>query len=325
MDASAQARGDSGDLGARRGQVRLGSAHRGVLDLMQRVLRPGGDLVAEFPTALGPGARGEVLWIGPDQRPEAALAVLPTDVHGARMPLRLGLVGSVCTDPEHRGRGLASALLEAAEERAAELGCDGLLLWADDPEFYRRRGFGEVGTELNLTFRAEQLETLPRVDARPVALRQAGELLDLYRQHGQRAERSRSEFESLLATPGMSALAAWNGSRCVAYALCGRGGDLQGVVHEWGGEALAVLGLVRAHGERLLQTRSWPSYQLAVLAPTGAREWCALAVEAGAQAHLGFLGMGKGIRTTGRHLLREALPTGELEGPQGFLWGLDSI
>jgi uncharacterized protein (DUF952 family)/GNAT superfamily N-acetyltransferase len=58
-------------------------------------------------------------------------------------------VDSVMTDPAHRGRGYADALLGRALQLAAEAGCDLVVLEAvaDDwpRQWYARRGFAEVG------------------------------------------------------------------------------------------------------------------------------------------------------------------------------------
>ena len=61
--------------------------------------------------------------------------------HGADHPV--GLLGSVATAPDHRGRGLATRVLEAALDHLAPH-TDAVLLWAERPELYRRRGFVAV-------------------------------------------------------------------------------------------------------------------------------------------------------------------------------------
>ncbi len=310
--------------------LHAGRLRPGVLGLMQRVLRPGGDLAAEYPTVLGPEARGEVHWVGSVDLPEAASAFEVVTVRGGPRALRLGLVGSVCTAERSRGRGHASALLDFASERALEAGCDALMLWADDSEFYARRGFEEVGTELDVSFRAEQLIDLPRVPARFAGAAEAPELIELYRRHAARTERDVASFARLLNGPGLETLVAWDGRRCRAYAVCGRGADLQGVVHEWGGEPEAVLGLVRAHGERLLRQDLWPPYELVLFAPAGpvcpaGIDVTRAALDLGADVQVGSLGMARPIGSQGARVLAECLPLRTPGVPQGFLWGLDSI
>lgn len=292
---------------------------------MQRVLRPAGNLAAEYPTVLGAEARGEALWIGSADLPEAALALDFVSVRGAERVLRLGLVGSVCTAEHARGRGHASALLDLATERAATEGCAALLLWPDDANFYARRGFSEAGTEMDLVFGADRLQHLPRVEAHRAGSLEAPELIPLYLQHRARIDRDVSNFARLLSGPGLETLTCWEAGVCRAYAVCGRGGDMQGVVHEWGGDFEAVLGLVRAHGERLLLNSAWPDYDLVVLAPPGEPTIVQTAIEFGADVRVGCLGMARPISPAGAALLEECLPLRTPDGAQGFLWGLDSI
>lgn len=305
--------------------LRAGRLQPGVLGLMQRVLRPGGNLVAEYPTVFGAEARGEVLWIGSADLPEAALALEVVRMHGAAKELKLGLVGSVCTAEHARGRGHASALLDFAAERAAAAGCDALMLWPDDADFYARRGFAEVGTEMDLIFGADRLLHLPQVEARPAGSAEAPELMALYNDHAARTDRDVASFARLLNGPGLATLVSWEGTKCRAYAVCGRGGDMQGVVHEWGGEFEIALGLVRAHGERLLLNSAWPDYDLVMLAPPGNPQVIQTAIEFGARVHLGSLGMARSVTPTGDALLKECLPLRNPDQTQGFLWGLDSI
>jgi predicted N-acetyltransferase YhbS len=57
-------------------------------------------------------------------------------------PIRLAGIGGVFTIKEHRGRGHARALIEAAIERAGALGHDTALLMSEiGPEYYERLGF----------------------------------------------------------------------------------------------------------------------------------------------------------------------------------------
>lgn len=305
--------------------LRSGRLHPGVLGLMQRVLRPGGDLAAEYPTVLGPEARGEILWAGSADLPDAALALEPVTVVGGAQELRLGLVGSVCTAEHARGRGYASALLDLAAERAEAAGCAALLLWADDASFYVRRGFSEVGTEMDLAFSPSHLLHLPKVEARPAGSAEAPELMALYAEHAARTDRDVASFARLLNGPGLETLVVWEGGECRAYAICGRGADLKGVVHEWGGDFESVLGLVRAHGERLLLDSAWPEYDLVVFAPGGAPDLVQIAIEFGARVQTGSLGMARPITPAGATLLGECLPLRNPDATQGFLWGLDSI
>jgi predicted N-acetyltransferase YhbS len=71
----------------------------------------------------------------------AALLSLPLVVDGR--PREVGYLHAVCTHPEHRGRGLARAVIEAALTASEELHETQILL-TSDPALYARFGFETV-------------------------------------------------------------------------------------------------------------------------------------------------------------------------------------
>jgi GNAT superfamily N-acetyltransferase len=161
-------------------------------------------------------------------------------LHDADGPRRVALLGSVATDPEHRGRGHASAVLTAALDAVGPR-CELVLLWAERPELYRRHGCGPGREETCLL-----LARRPRADVggvRPATPADPGQLHALHRRKPMRIERSPGVMSGLLTTPGMTTLVLERGGQVAAYACCGKGADLQGHWHELGGsdEALAEL------------------------------------------------------------------------------------
>jgi hypothetical protein len=61
-------------------------------------------------------------------------------------------------------------------------------------------------------------------------------------------------MSGLLTTPGMNALVLERDGQVVAYACCGKGADLQGHWHEFGGDDADVALLLQAGMHRLGQT-----------------------------------------------------------------------
>jgi hypothetical protein len=59
-------------------------------------------------------------------------------------------------------------------------------------------------------------------------------------------DRSVAEFETLLRVPRTFLHVLEEGDRVAGYCVEGRGRDLQGVIHEWGGDPSAVARLIRA-------------------------------------------------------------------------------
>lgn len=58
--------------------------------------------------------------------------------------------GWVVTDPEYRGKGLASHVLAALEDHAAEKGANAMMLATATPDFYRKRGYRTIHADTGL-------------------------------------------------------------------------------------------------------------------------------------------------------------------------------
>jgi len=281
--------------------------------MLAHALRDGRPLGAEYPLIFGEGAPGRLVTVEEEGVPVAGCATLARDVLAPPGRLRLGLIGSVGTDEVHRGRGLASAALKEAQRELADQGCAIALLWAEDADFYDRRGWSPIGSEVDHLIVPELAPLLPE---RPgVRVANAGDfdvIHDLYCAHTSRVERGREESRALLACPGTSTLVLETDGMLVAYACLGRGEDLHGAVHEWGGGPLDVLALVRRHLEGSPQP-------LALMSPRdeqGVHRYLAVAGIAGA---VGILGMGKLISTEAAARTLEPLV-----GPEGCVTAIEA-
>lgn len=258
--------------------------------LMERVLRDGAAIDGEFPLVFRQGFPGKVVSLGDPEGVRSACTVIARDLVCPGARLRVGLVGSVSTDPEFRSQGLATRVLESAERALAAEGAALALLWADDPRFYFARGYRPAGAEDDYAIGESELELLPRLDGvRPARPEDSGAIHALYREHPSRVERSRGETAALLECPGMTTLVHASGARVTGYACLGRGRDLEGTIHEWGGSPGAVLGLVRAHAER---RAGEPTF---LMAPTTATELRERMDALGVPCSRGVLGLAKVI------------------------------
>jgi GNAT superfamily N-acetyltransferase len=276
------------------------------LELMTSVLRPRGDIAAEYPLALGAEGPGQVVSLCEDGTILSSCAVLERELLHPEGKTRVGLIGSVVTRPDARGRGLATKLLEHAEGRLRATGCEHALLWADDPTFYSRRGYALDGYEVDfLVDRA--LGELPTegFNVRPLRVGDEALLHELYLRHEARVERSLEETARLLTCPGMRVSLAEREGECVAYVCYGRGGDLAGVAHEWGGDPRGVLSCLAA---LLRETEA-----IFVMAPGNPGPLGELLDSLGAPRANGRLGMSKPLGA------ERSLPA------EAFIWGLDSI
>jgi GNAT superfamily N-acetyltransferase len=266
------------------------SREREARELMERVLRGSASLAGEYPLLFGERAAGELLSVEEQREVRAACGLLVRELVCGRERLRVGLIGSVCTHPEHRGRGLGRRLLERAEARLAEQGCTLAWLWADEPGFYERLGWRRAGCEVVFALDAATLERVA-VDAtariRAAAPDDFAALHRLYEGHATRVDRTLGESRALLSGPGIATLVLERGRDVAAYACLGRGADFAGCVHEWAGAPDDVLRLVREHAARSAAAT------LHLMGPCDAHELRARLDLLGVAAHAGVLGMVK--------------------------------
>ncbi len=145
---------------------------------------------------------------------------------------RVCLIGAVATALSHRGRGIASRLVSLAcrwaEDRQAQL----VVLWGSEHKMYQRLGFELCGRQVRVPIREIVQEAamggelgrgwVPAIWDR-LRCRKTGLLLEDGDLVWMREHRGTQWY--------------WSGSRenPSAYAAVGRGIDLPGMVHEWGG------------------------------------------------------------------------------------------
>lgn len=277
--------------------------------LMGRVHRGGGSLADEYPLVFREGFPGRVVALGEGADVRSACAILerPLLVDGARV--RAGLIGSVSTDPAYRHQGLATRVLLQAEQELRDRGCLFSLLWADDPRYYFARGYRPIGWEVDLTLGPATAARIDPVPVRPARTDDAADIHRLYEQHERRVARTAEETTALLECPGMKTLVAEQDGHVLAYGCVGRGGDLSGTVHEWGGPTDLVLGIARAH-HGAWSARSG-SGELFVMSSPDEHELIDRCIELGAEVAHGILGLGKLLdRRAGAELLQSRAASG---------------
>jgi N-acetylglutamate synthase-like GNAT family acetyltransferase len=159
--------------------------------------------------------------------------------------LKVAAIGSVLTDPSFRNQGLSHEILESSLAAANANGADFAILWTDLYEFYRKMGFELAGREISLV-----IEENPDVAAGPLRLMKSNmispeAILRLYQQHPCGSIRNVEEIRKNLQIPNSRVYSAWGSdNQLLAYAVEGKGADLKGYVHEWGGGVSALLPLL---------------------------------------------------------------------------------
>jgi GNAT superfamily N-acetyltransferase len=172
-------------------------------------------------------------------------------VHGATGPFACCLLGSVATAPNHRGKGLAGAVLRAALAANADA-ADHTLLWAERAELYERAGFVVGASEPCLV--VARRPHAPMAGVRLLTIGDHAAAHALHQQKPMRVDRDLPTMSALLTTPGMQALGLERDGALVAYACCGKGADLQGHWHEFAGADADVATLIQAGMHHLGQT-----------------------------------------------------------------------
>lgn len=260
--------------------------------LMERVLRDGGPIAPEYPLGLDARFGGRIVTIEEEGRVLSACAVLVRDFVIGTLSLRCGLIGSVCTAPEARGRGLATELLRRAEAELASEGCMLAMLWADEARFYDERGWRPIGAEVDFAFDpAQETRLAGESGIRAAALDDRGAIHRLYTLHRERVERSPQETAALLSSPGIETLVLQRERDVVAYSCRGRGKDFDRTVHEWAGSDRDVLALVREHMLRAkVRGEHGPTF---LITPPGAKSLHERLRGLGIRWNEGVLAMGK--------------------------------
>ncbi len=117
-----------------------------VVKLANSVFRPRGNasMQVQFPLLYAPQNAANLRIFADDGRPIALIAMFERDVYLAGTRHRACCIGSVCTDPECRGQGLATRLLDDARAKALRDGCD-LFLISGGRGLYTRQGYVDVG------------------------------------------------------------------------------------------------------------------------------------------------------------------------------------
>jgi GNAT superfamily N-acetyltransferase len=111
--------------------------------------------------------------------------------------IQVGSIGSVCTDPAYRGKGLASQILDVVEAKAQKEGIQVLLI-SGERSLYTRRQCIQVGGFIEFSLKGRQPATAPDFEMHTYQVEDTPEIYALYNQEPVRFYRSHEEFSTLL-------------------------------------------------------------------------------------------------------------------------------
>ncbi|RLI27534.1 hypothetical protein DRO58_04165, partial [Candidatus Bathyarchaeota archaeon] len=110
--------------------------------------------------------------------------------------VKAGLVGAVCTHPDYRNRGYASALVRDAFRKMREDGVD-LVMVSGKRTLYSRAGCVEAGRVYRFKTRPSTLTVSEEVEVKPYTEDKVMDLVALYQREPVRFKRSLDEFKLL--------------------------------------------------------------------------------------------------------------------------------
>jgi GNAT superfamily N-acetyltransferase len=266
----------------------------GVLHFLNSELRSreGWSIAAEYPAAFSPVNLGNIRIIKNEQNELLSHAVMrPMLLKTPAGLFKVAAIGSVVTSTAHRNQGFSRQIIESCLEAAETHACDFAILWTDLFDFYRKMGFELGGCEISLAIEKEfsvSTEGLKILDSAKVS---AEAIHRVYSQHTVSSLRSLEDTSKYLQIPNMRVYTAWDANGVLkAYAIEGKGADLNGYIHEWGGGVSALLALFS-------HIRKAQNRRITVICPRHSQNLIRQLCEKGAMKSEGFLGMIKLLKT----------------------------
>lgn len=258
-----------------------------ILSFLDKSLRPdkAWSIASEYPTALQPTNLHNIRIIKDGQEVLSHAVLRPLILKTPIAIYKIAAIGSVVTSSEHRQQGLSSQIVEACLDEAAKQNCDLAVLWTNLFDFYRRFGFEVAGSELSILVDQALPARMANVVIKEGANVDPAAILKLYNRHSVGTVRTQDEIRQFLRIPNSRVYTAWdNKGSILAYAVEGKGADLNGYIHEWGGGVTEVMSLVD-------EIRARQQRDLTLIAPAHAVNIADRYRQLGFKIHEGLLGM----------------------------------
>jgi GNAT superfamily N-acetyltransferase len=258
-----------------------------VVSFLDKNLRPEGQwsITSEYPVAFSETNRGNIRIITDNDEVLSHAVVRPMIVKTPVGLFKVGGLGSVVTTDSHRNKGLSTQIIESCLESARAHGCDFAILWTNMYDFYRKMGFELGGSEMSILFdRDIKADTggLKFMESNKVA---AEAIHRIYSQHTVTSLRTLEEMRKYLQIPNSRIYTAWDQQGMLkAYAIEGKGADLDGYIHEWGGGVSALVPLFN----HIHVTQKRP---ITIISPKHAENLLTTLHGHGLKVNDGFLGM----------------------------------
>lgn len=225
----------------------LESEIKNVLGFLDKHLRPGAEwsISAEYPQVFHPANRNNLRIISAQDQVLAHAAIKYHLIKNQLGIFKVAAIGSVVTDPSHRNQGLSQKILESCLLAAQKETADFAILWTDLFDYYRRFGFELAGTEISVVINSALQATPGTFRFMKSNKISPDAILRLYSQHTCTTMRTAEDIRKYLQIPNANVYTAWSTqNELLAYAVEGKGADLRGYIHEWGGGVSSLLPLL---------------------------------------------------------------------------------
>ena len=258
-----------------------------VVKFLDSELRPseGWSIKSEYPLAFSEANLNNIRIITDHDQVLSHAVIRPMILKAPAGLFKVAGLGSVVTSSDRRNEGLSSKTIESCLDAARAHGCDFAILWTNIYDFYRRFGFELGGSELSALIDRDLPVTdegLKIIEGNKIA---AEAIHRLYNQHTVISLRTSEETRKYLQIPNSRVYTAWDTSgQLKAYAIEGKGADLNGYIHEWGGGVSALMPLF-AH---IRKTQGRP---ITVIVPGHSQNLIRTFQSHGIALNQGYLGM----------------------------------
>ncbi|MCB0422408.1 MAG: GNAT family N-acetyltransferase [Bdellovibrionales bacterium] len=260
-----------------------------VIEFLDQQLRPTAtwSIKDEYPLVFSEANRGNIRFVEDEQNNEI-LSHAVSKYLITKTPIgifKVAAIGSVVTNPMYRNKGYSREVLASSLEAAKKHGCDFAILWTDLYDFYRKIGFELAGSEVSLTLNDNFHPPTPLMRIECTSKVSAESLLSLYNNHRVGTIRNIHDMSAYLKIPNMKVYTAWDANnKLLAYAVEGKGADLSGYIHEWGGGVTELMALFKH-----IQTSQ--RRNITVISPGHSENLIRQCKDAGAFVNNGYLGM----------------------------------
>lgn len=218
-----------------------------VVDFLNRELRSAHNwsIAKEYPQVFSDSNRSNLRVIMDGEKVLAHSAINYLIIKNTMGLFKVAAIGSVVTASDCRNQGLSQKILQSCLEAAQGQGADFAILWTDLYDFYRKLDFELAGSEISaviespLPIKEESLRFSQGNNVDPAAL------LQLYSQHTVSSIRTLEDIRRYLTIPNTQLYTVWDETgKLRAFAVEGKGADLNGYLHEWAGDVPSLLTLI---------------------------------------------------------------------------------